>query len=670
MTITTTALGTYTKQFSLSGENGMSGTISAVDTWITTASQPGWVLHDTVTSADGGGLITKVYKAINKDATSYKYLILRYETLKWRFMTSTCESWDTGTHAPTNEAFTFGDSMAVHLLPNSSDLVVFASPRYAIFQSFIRNMPDIWQGVIEMEREAPEDTAGAGYPCWAWINGQTYAQCYQSAHGSSDYYGTGTAAFSMPRTRNGATGIAAATNHVITSAILPNTGYNAPFADYLYTHSVTYGWDTNKKLIHTPKNYHPTVGSPQANYGRHFGLKITPPVGEVMNKVAVPVDSDKFFSAGGSNADHWVLPLVGKNVSVAYGEGATGGNYTTSSVSSATLGTYTYAIACNGLAYYCATNGSGVYKVDAATMSINAVSGTTGIIADIIYDGAQYLYAITNGTTLYRIDTLASDAVTSLTLPVACGWCMTQDYANVFVTGAAANAAYRQVYQVVKSSFTNGTAYQLTYAQTTAQVVAAMCTDYQGYLYSVDGSGATAADSRLYKTVISTGSTTQVAFSGTANAIQAGIHYDPVRAVLHLQWSSTGQNHWGASPTGTITYTPTTWLTGAGSAQTYKKRIDILPLNGCYNSFTTGTYAAAGVGTRLSFNNNGVLGGTSGYVQTIFGASAGVCMSLCTDGVRFIQHDATGASLRFMGGMNNKFVRGAGSTNGQVLLPV
>jgi hypothetical protein len=226
---------------------------------------------------------------------------------------------------------------------NSCDILIMATSRWCIFQTYIRNSPSFWSGVIELQREFPEDTASAAYPCWAWVNSQLIGSDYDTYNASTLYPGT-FRNFSLPRTRSGLVGAAAASN----------TSFLTPFERFGYSQQMTsvnaalsfgqakagvlpeaYPWDPTKKLIHTMR---PRVSQTET-HGRAFGIKGTAAQGlSPMNIASVPVDSDYFYSSAGTATDHWLLPTHTMN-SAEFGFSQTSNPQLVASVSYATAWT-------------------------------------------------------------------------------------------------------------------------------------------------------------------------------------------------------------------------------------------------------------------------------------------------------------------------------------------
>lgn len=138
--------------------NGSTNIIAAVNSAITSM---GWTLYDSVNTTLFNPIVTRVYQAPCADGVAYKYLILRWDTIKLMLTTSTCEVWNTLVKIPQNESWqNFGAHSHGYDLVNCSFLIG-ASARHCVIWNFITGTPGIWTGCMEFERIAPEDVAVA-----------------------------------------------------------------------------------------------------------------------------------------------------------------------------------------------------------------------------------------------------------------------------------------------------------------------------------------------------------------------------------------------------------------------------------------------------------------------------------------------------------------------------
>ena len=143
--------------------NGSTNIIAAVESALTGL---GWTAFDTVAATLFNPIITKVYSAANSDGVNTKYLIIRWDTLKRFFYTSTCEQWiiNSAVHYPINESYTAAGGFAQGYDIDSCFILVGASARHAMLWSWINGAPGLWTAVTEFERVAPEDIAAVAVP--------------------------------------------------------------------------------------------------------------------------------------------------------------------------------------------------------------------------------------------------------------------------------------------------------------------------------------------------------------------------------------------------------------------------------------------------------------------------------------------------------------------------
>lgn len=162
-----------------------------------------------VVSSNASPMFLRVYRAINADASTYKYFIIWYDIRKQAFWTGTCESWDATNHVATNLAWNNNGSFVQNYDIKDSYIWVSATARHIVIWPFVTGEPGLWTGVFEFERSAPEDTVANAAPCWAWTNsviiGTPFADGTIAQHVSSSK-----TMFAFPRTQDGLTGAAAA----------------------------------------------------------------------------------------------------------------------------------------------------------------------------------------------------------------------------------------------------------------------------------------------------------------------------------------------------------------------------------------------------------------------------------------------------------------------------
>jgi|694.fasta_scaffold00062_144 hypothetical protein len=294
----------------------------------------GWTLYDTFPLTgdnDPSGIVTQVYRALNKDGVSYKYSIFRWNLLLSEINITSCEAWDKVTRTSTNETHTFFDSSPIPYKLNETKLVLMINPRWLVLQSIIYDEPSVWAGVFETAREDITDVATStnpGLPCWGWISSTLWslgAKSYleKPMGGGAGATGTATASdytlLSMPRTKSGATGFGAAKGWGADYGVAqyPNwlTSTTPAFVTYLSNDNVgnkfqANSWDTTKRLVLPIKPIHDYAANFVANYGTIFGLKVLAPIGPMMTKIKVNTDADGNYTpvvTSTSTKIHWLL---------------------------------------------------------------------------------------------------------------------------------------------------------------------------------------------------------------------------------------------------------------------------------------------------------------------------------------------------------------------------
>ena len=226
MTVTTTnyTAGGGTKLITVSNEFGTKSAniINAVDAAIISL---GWTSYDTIDATLFSPIVTEVYRVLNADGITYKYLIIRWDTVKLFFYTSTCEFWNLGSHTPTNESWTQAGGFAQGYDVASCYFILSASARHFMIWPFINRQPGLWTAVIEFERIAAEDLATVATtptPCWAWTSSVMIGSPWGLAQTSA---GPSRVMFAFPRLVDGTVGASAAYYY----APITNKGMMPPF---------------------------------------------------------------------------------------------------------------------------------------------------------------------------------------------------------------------------------------------------------------------------------------------------------------------------------------------------------------------------------------------------------------------------------------------------------
>jgi hypothetical protein len=623
MTISTTQIGTYTAQITLLNETSSAGLITALDTAVVAA---GWAQYDIYANGT-----QRVYRCLNKDGITFKYIKLYIDPVGLKIATTSFESWNATTHVPTNECSSFSHLGACGFSLNGSDVLLMISTRWCIVQSFIRAQPSQWSGVIEVQREAAEDTAAAGYPCFAWVSSSTILEVqsnYQMA--------------SFPRSRSGLTGL----NAIATSMQTPYTriGLAGITSNGLNAYAV-YPWDTSKRIVHSLR---PTIGTTEV-HGRMYGIKAMHTVGAPYSRITMPVDADFNYSATGTATEHWVLgetaqtgTVVGSMSTSPYGPltGAYASVTSSSAVTANATGTFSIprSVIYVGSNYYVG-HASGVAKYDSTTLAqiYNIIAGTASDIYDVIYDG-KFVYASHAGG-IYRIDPV-TDVVTSLALSLGA--------AALFFDGSFIWAAQRGGSRVNNLIFKiDATAFTLLSSiiiQAGSCTIGGICSDFNGNLY-VSVYDVNTGSLIVNKIVISTGVATAL-LTGSSASIGGGTGISFDGNYLHTASSNgttsyyTGYTLAGVS-IGTIN-APNTALSNV--SRMYITRVGSAVVIGHYSQTTNSNIMSV-----LAF-------GYSGYSTPIVNSSttitlpapaSGFISSLVCDGNRAYAITASGYLIAF-----------------------
>ena len=200
MTVTTTTFTTpgNSRKIAISNEIGNRSTnvISAVDSAILAL---GWSTWDTIATTTYNPIATYVYRVLNADGVTYKYFILRWDTVKLMFYTSTCEYWHNNfLHQPVNETWSNGGAFAQGYDLANSFIIVAGTARNLMLWNNINNQAGLWTGVFEFERVAAEDRAVALQPAGSnsyspvisgslYFNGSSYLSTTSSAAATGDF---------------------------------------------------------------------------------------------------------------------------------------------------------------------------------------------------------------------------------------------------------------------------------------------------------------------------------------------------------------------------------------------------------------------------------------------------------------------------------------------------
>jgi hypothetical protein len=412
MSVTNSAYTTNSIKVTIANEYNSSNVINGVDSAMTTL---GWTIWDYQANASTyNPITTRVYRVINADATTYKYCIVRWNTINLTFNISTCDSWDNVGHLPTNECWTNTGAFVQYYDLVQSFILVSATTRHCMFWPFVLNEPGMWSAILEFERIANEDTAAAGYPCYAYTNslmiGTPFAQMNNTGI-AGGLNGASQIMFAFSRTPDGQTGAYAAKVY----APITNRGMFPPnypqgtisvsadssglFLQLASYYNITYGWNPLNSIVSPVSVDAQTKTMP---FGRAFNVGVTKPLGSFLDSTTILGDNTGGWpNAAGSNTEYLLLPMNGGfEGTSAYGSsqqstfaGNTAGAVIARSIG---IGTLVWMASSDGIRTYDTTQGNG-------GLSVLRYAQSNGVY-DIIYDGQRSVYGSTN-TGVVKIDT-------------------------------------------------------------------------------------------------------------------------------------------------------------------------------------------------------------------------------------------------------------------------
>ena len=541
MSVTNTQFATNTYKITIANELvDSNNVIAGVNTAITTL---GWSLYDSVDQTTYSPIVTRVYRVLNTDATTYKYAILRYDTLRLRINLSCCESWNNSTHVATNESW-HSDGAFFHGYDlRQSTIYVNSNARHLLLQTWILGEPGHWAGIFETERVAPEDIAANSSPCFFYTNSLMLGTPWGTPMDVAPSFVT----TAFPRTPDGLTDYAAAGVYAPTTSrgmwppyypsgntanVGGNTVYSNANTDGNSLHlgswwmnigagainpetgtggggtsqGPTWGWDSaatpvTSVSIDAIRKHMP--------FGRIYDIGVTVPLGtnQLETTYFTANTAGGWPDTTGSNTEFLLLPLNGgsytkqsnnNNVLVGnYGQTVINSginswwaNTSTATFSSLTsVGNNVWAGANNGIWYWNQTIGSN-------TLPVLAYFNSNGIY-DLMFDGKRSIYGTTN-TGLIQIDTetLATNSITSANI-TAQGGCayLNMDNKYIYATNRTSNTRpyCHQIYR--SNNAVNPNTIQLASA-VSLNVASGWGTpmpDYNGFVYLVSTPGTTSS---------------------------------------------------------------------------------------------------------------------------------------------------------------------------------
>lgn len=533
-----------------------------------------------------------VYRAINANNTTYKYLVIRWDTVKWEIFTSCCESWNTATKVPTNETWMYGGSFPQGYDLRKSVFLIGATNRHFVLWISINaavahaDSWGIWTAVFEAEEvESSEEYPGtARPPSFFWTNSVQFGHPY----GASSYP-TKTMVVS-PRTLDNQTGVGAIAAYVpatsrgswppwnsswagATESGTMNTRSNyGHLADiYAYVNS----WNTNKQWI-SPIMLD-TVNKKHA-FGRIYNLSVANMQGALPGDQFQASDRPKldatggWASASGTVADVIALNLIGgKEPAPAdtswgtYANGAFTALYTSQGTTvfgkNIQIGDTIWSSASDGVRTMLMSDGQG---------ASTTLRFTSSLVTDIAFDGKRTIWAAT-ATGVTKIDT-ETYATTDVALTNGGGF-LNLDARYVYVASRTASTT-PNLYMVNQS--TNALDYTHTLSTVTLNTASGWATpepDYGGSCFALSTSGGISTSTTVIRLVKITFNGSQpyntTPFgSGLTNytLIQGGLYFDRTsRTLWVLYQSSSAGRFYGFSATDLSATYLNNALTGSGT---------------------------------------------------------------------------------------------------------
>ena len=566
MSVTNTQYATNTYRIAVANELvDSNNVIAGVNTAITTL---GWSLYDSINETTYSPIVTRVYRILNVDGTSYKYAILRFDTLKLRINLSCAEDWNTSTNVATNESW-HADGCFYHGYDlRNSIIYVNATNRHLMIQTWILNEPGHWAGIFETERVASEDISSNTAPCFFYTNSVMLGTPFGIE--SNRFSNTSSVMMAFPRTPDNYTNELAAgiyapmTSRGMWPPYYPsgNTGNIGMNAVYTTANTDSNNLHLGSWWLNIGAGVYEFSGGASAPLGGIWGWDATEiplssisvdsirkhmPFGRVYDVgVAKPIGLNQldttYFTANtsggwpdntGSNTEFLLMPLNGgleQYVSNNYATAPlptvfnSGIGVSWSNNSNAVYSTLT-AIGENVFA--AANNGVWVWNQGTGTnTSANIVYFNSNGVLDMMFDGKRSIYATTN-TGLVQIDTetYATNTITSteMTDQGGCAY-LNMDNQFIYVTNRTANTRpyCHMIYRSNNTVAPNVIQMAASVALNVASGWNTPMPDYQGYVYLSNSPGTTASQQKrmLVANVDGANSVTAGFNSGVANTTQ------------------------------------------------------------------------------------------------------------------------------------------------------
>ena len=570
MSVTNSQYATNSYEITISNELvDSNNVIAGVNTAITTL---GWTAYDTVNQTTYSPIVTKVYRVLNADGTSYKYAILRYDTIKLRLNLSTCESWNNSTHVATNESW-HNDGCFYHGYDLRYGVIfVNATARHLLIQSYIINEPGHWAGIFEAERIASEDISANTVPNYFYTNSLMFGTPWGIEGNRTANTSQVMAVF--PRTADNQTDYAAASVYAPTtsrgmwppyfpSGNTGNTGANSVFtvagmdpnnlhlgtwylnigagasgqtnSASISTTGGTWGWDggaipISPISIDAIKKHMP--------FGRIYDMSITRPIGGQLDTTYFTCNTaGGWVDNTGSNTELLIMPFNGgfeqyysnnyptitglttpplvpqSGISVSWSN-----NFNVVYSTTVSVGNNVWAAGNNGIWVWNQNAGSNT--------TANIIYFNSNGILDLMFDGSRSIYGTTN-TGLIQIDTetYATNTITSgnMTSQGGCGY-LNMDNSFIYATNRTSSSTpyCHMIYRSNNTVAPNVITLAASVALNVASGWSTPMPDYAGFVYLSNAPGSVSnQQKRMLVANVQGANSTAIGFNlGTANSLQ------------------------------------------------------------------------------------------------------------------------------------------------------
>jgi len=545
---------------------GSNDVISGVNTAITTL---GWSLYDAVDQTEYSPIVTRVYRAANVDGATYKYALVKFDTLRLKINLSCAEDWNVTTHVATNESW-HADGCFYHGYDlRYSTIFINATARHLLLQTWILNEPGHWAGIFETERVAGEDISSNTAPCFFYTNSLTLGTPFGIEGGR--WSNNSSVMISFPRTPDGQVNEFAASvyapttsrgmwppyypsgntanigqNSVFTTA---NTDFNALHlgswwlnigagamsqtnSSSISTQGGVWGWDGSELpmspvAVDALKKHMP--------FGRVYDMGITLPIGNQLDTTYFSANTNggwpDAYASGTSNTEFLLMPLNGgldqylsNNYQLTTGTWPTppmvpnsgisvswSNNWNTVYSTLTTVGNNVWAASNNGIWIWNQTAGT--------NSTSNLVYYNSNGVLDLMFDGKRSIYATIN-TGVIQIDTetFASNLIGSVAMSDQ-GGCSYLNMDNKYIYAVARTANTRPHCHIIYRS-NNTVAANTIQLATGVQLNVASgwntpMPDYNGFVYLSNSPGTTSSQQKRMLVA-----NVELGGSGVANTIQ------------------------------------------------------------------------------------------------------------------------------------------------------